>query len=64
MTNIGSIAKQRRLALHMSQRSLAAKAMVDQSTICALENGQRGVGINLVADILDALGLKIRVVEK
>jgi transcriptional regulator with XRE-family HTH domain len=51
---IGALIKSIRLQLGMSQRALAKRARVPQSTVSRIEQGQRDVGISTLNKILSA----------
>ena len=61
--DLGTIARERREYLGLSQRKLAEKSGYSLDTINAFENDRRQVGIDTVLDIFNVLGLKLVVKE-
>ena len=64
MTNYGSLARSRRLELGMTQVQVADKAGCSLDTVNVFENDRRNMTMDIVLSILDAVGLKVEVVEK
>ncbi|MGC1878534.1 MAG: helix-turn-helix domain-containing protein [Rhabdochlamydiaceae bacterium] len=59
---IGALIKSIRLQLGMSQRALAKRARVPQSTVSRIEQGQRDVGISTLNKILSAISCDLVIV--
>lgn len=61
IARIGRAFAERRVALRLTQQTLANLAGVSRSSVQALERGSRSVKIGSVVEIADALGLHIDV---
>ncbi len=63
MTNFGEIARNRRFELGLSQYKVSDMACCDRRTLRAFEFNQRDVGIDIVQNILSAVGLRLVIEE-
>ncbi len=63
LTRLGHDIRAARLRRHIARADLAARAGTSASTIVRLENGDPGVGIGTLADVLVVLGLVDRFAE-
>ena len=61
MKKIGETVKSRRKVLKLSQTDLAEIADISTVTVSALENGIANITINNLYEILDILGLEIKI---
>ncbi|MDR1556473.1 MAG: helix-turn-helix domain-containing protein [Tannerellaceae bacterium] len=59
MKEIGNIIKERRKALSVTQRELAALAGVGINTLTKIERGEANPSLKVVLSILHTLGLEI-----
>ncbi|HBG41437.1 MAG TPA: transcriptional regulator [Porphyromonadaceae bacterium] len=59
MEEFGNIIKERRKALSITQRELAALAGVGINTLTKIERGEANPSLKVVMRILDTLGLEI-----
>jgi len=59
MKEIGYIIKERRKALSITQRELAALAGVGINTLTKIERGEANPSLKVVMNILNTLGLEI-----
>lgn len=64
MRKIGSIIKQRRKLLRISQRQLADISGIGINTLTKIERGEANPSIGTLQRVLDALGLKLDVSVK
>lgn len=58
---IGAAFAERRIALRLTQQSLADLAGVSRSSVQSLERGRGSISFGSVVDIADVLGLRIDV---
>lgn len=63
LTRLGRDMRAARLRRHIARADLAVRAGTSASTIVRLENGDPGVGIGTLADVLVALGLVDRLAD-
>ncbi|MGN6123139.1 MAG: helix-turn-helix domain-containing protein [Sphingomonas oligoaromativorans] len=63
LTRLGRDMRAARLRRHIARADLAVRAGTSASTIVRLENGEPGVGIGTLADVLVALGLVDRLAD-
>lgn len=63
MIDYATIAKERRLQLGLSQKTVADKALCSLDTVWGFENHRRVVRIDIIEDIFRVLGLEIVVRE-
>ncbi|WP_291528843.1 helix-turn-helix domain-containing protein [Bacteroides sp. UBA939] len=61
MENVGNIIKERRKALSITQRELAALAGVGINTLTKIERGEANPSLKVMMNILHTLGLEIDV---
>jgi len=61
---VGTIVRARRKELGVTQLHLAELAEVNVNTIYKLEHGKGNLTLNVLAKILDVLGLEIKLVVK
>ena len=59
MEELGTIIKERRKALSITQRELAALAEIGINTLTKIERGEANPSLKAVISILDTLGLKM-----
>ena len=59
MEELGTIIKERRKALSITQRELAALAGIGINTLTKIERGEANPSLKAVISILDTLGLKM-----
>lgn len=59
MKELGTIIKERRKALSITQRELAALAGIGINTLTKIERGEANPSLKAVISILDTLGLKM-----
>ncbi|MDL2282884.1 helix-turn-helix domain-containing protein [Odoribacter sp. OttesenSCG-928-G04] len=59
MKNVGNVIKERRKALSITQRELAALARVGINTLTKIERGEANPSLRVIMNILDTLGLEI-----
>lgn len=59
--HIGSIIKDRRKSLRITQSTLAALAGVGLNTLVAIERANSNPKIKTIIDVLDVLGLEIKI---
>jgi len=64
MRDLAATARGRRQDLGLSQVQLAAKAGVSREWVNAFEGGKTTVEFGLVVRVLDALGLRLDIVER
>ena len=64
MRDLAATARGRRQDLGLSQVELAAKAGVSREWVKAFEGGKTTVEFGLVVRVLDALGLRLDIVER
>lgn len=57
---LGEALRSRRRALHLTQQELADLAGCARRTVHAIEAGKPSVRLNVLLDVLDALGLRLR----
>ncbi len=62
-TRIGERIKQLREAKGLDAKDLAQKAGLDAANLCRIEKGKSSVGLDILSNIADALGMKIDFVE-
>lgn len=63
MLNYGNFIRQRRKELRLTQREVADKAMVHRTTVIDIEK-DRPVHIDIFLSVIDAVGLKMELVEE
>lgn len=63
LAELGETIRLRRKELHMTQRQLAEKADIDYQTVSTLENGYKGPRWDTLMMVLEALGMKMEIVE-
>jgi HTH-type transcriptional regulator/antitoxin HipB len=56
-TDLGALIRDRRRALGLDQRALAARAQVSRQWILSVERGKPGASVGLILRTLDALGV-------
>ena len=56
---LGAIIRRQRKLQQLTQTDVGAKTRLRQATISALENGEPGVQLKTITDILAALGLEL-----
>lgn len=56
---LGAIIRRHRKLSNLTQTGVAAKTHLRQATISALENGEHGVQLKTITDILAALNLEL-----
>jgi HTH-type transcriptional regulator/antitoxin HipB len=56
---IGAAIRRHRRSARISQTELGAKTGLRQATISALENGEQGVQLRTLLDVMTALGLEM-----
>lgn len=61
IARIGAVFTDRRIALRLTQQTLADLAGVSRSTVQSLERGSGSISFGSVVEIADALGLHIDV---
>lgn len=61
LARIGQAVAERRIALRLTQQTLADLAGVSRSSVQSLERGSGSIGFGAVIDIADALGLRVDV---
>lgn len=61
IARIGAVFTDRRIALRLTQQTLADLAGVSRSTVQSLERGSGSISFGAVLEIADALGLHIDV---
>lgn len=59
MKNLGNIIKERRKALSITQRELAALSEVGINTLTKIERGEANPSLKVVTSILNTLGLEM-----
>ena len=59
MEDLGNTIKERRKALSITQRELAALAGVGINTLTKIERGEANPSLKVIMDILNTLGLEI-----
>jgi HTH-type transcriptional regulator/antitoxin HipB len=62
--DVGTEIRQRRKSLRLTQEDLADLAGCSPRFVRALEGGKPGVRLEKVIDVLDALGLELRVTPR
>ncbi len=62
-TDVGAVIRQRRRALGLDQRALAAKVGVSRKWIIEVEKGKPRAALRLVLRTIEALGAVLRVEE-
>lgn len=63
MVKFGAIAREQRHKLGLSQQEVADQALCNRETVCLVERNARSVGIDIVQNIYNVLGLEITVKE-
>ena len=63
MIDFSELVRTRREALGMTRREVADKALCSVSTMISLEHYKRMIRMDILQDILNALGLKIVIEE-
>lgn len=63
MIDFGAIAREQRHKLGWSQQEVADQALCNRETVCLFERNARSVGIDIVQNIYNVLGLEITVKE-
>ena len=63
MMNYGDFIRQRRKELRLTQREVADKAMVHRTTVIDIEK-DRPVHTDIFLSVIDAVGLKMELVEE
>lgn len=58
-SQLGHAVRQQRQKQQLSQSELAAKAVVRQATISAIENGAPGTRVDTLVDVMAALGVEL-----
>lgn len=58
--NLGHALRSRRRALRLTQQELADLAGCARRTVHAIEGGKPSVRLDVLLDVLDALGLRLR----
>ena len=59
MENLGTIIKERRKALAITQREFAALAGIGINTLTKIERGEANPSLRVVSSVLDTLGLEM-----
>jgi len=59
MENLGNIIKERRKALSITQRDLAALSEIGINTLTKIERGEANPSLKLIMSILNTLGLEM-----
>lgn len=59
MKELGTIIKERRKALSITQRELAALAGIGINTLTKIERGEANPSLKVIVRILDTLGLEM-----
>ena len=61
---MGAAIRRRRRILRLSQKDVGVKAFLRQATISALENGEPGIRMGTILDVITALDLEFVVRER
>ena len=59
MENLGNIIKERRKALSITQRELAALSGIGINTLTKIERGEANPSLQVITNILNTLGLEM-----